>query len=246
MRKPPLRTPDGKPQLRSLDDILREAVNDEEMADLPGKGKPLDLTKYFAAGDARMANKLLKDNQVLPLHLQDRKDAETHANAATDLLEQTKTTLAERRQAIQEVAQSLVSSFPDRSSVLEKLGLESWPDCFPEPCNAPIKNLPELQERGEQLAQLITQYNARIKAFMHQYLEHLSHVQESVQNYQKQTLFTGGLTPVPSGLQEIYLSERETDIRTAFPFLPQFPEDFPQRLKFYLKEHRPSIWQRLF
>ena len=246
MRKPRLRTPDGKLQLRSLDDILREAVNDEEMANLPGKGKPLDLTKYFAAGDARMANKILKDNQVLPLHLQDRKDAETHAKAATDLLEKIKATLAEKRQAIQEAAHPLVSSFPDRSSVLEKLGLESWPDCFPEPSNAPIKNLPELQKRGEQLAQLMIQYNARIKAFMHQYIEHLSHVQESIQSYQKQTLFTRGFTPAPSGLQEINLSEREIEIRTAFPFLPQFPEDFPQRLKSYLKEHRPSIWQSLF
>ena len=90
------------------------------------------------------------------------------------------------------------------------------------------------------------QYNARIKAFIRSYLEHLTRVQESIQSYQKQTLFTRGLTPTPSGLRGINLSEREIEIRTAFPFLPQFPKDFPQRLKSYLKEYRPSIWQRLF
>ena len=43
MKKPRLRTADGKRQIRSIDDILKEAVSDETLVNLPGKGKPLIL-----------------------------------------------------------------------------------------------------------------------------------------------------------------------------------------------------------
>jgi len=77
MAKPP-RKPNGSPELRSLDDQLKE-VGDEAVARrLPGFGKPIDLGAYFSSGAKfRAAHKLLADNAVLPRPLQFLKEAES-------------------------------------------------------------------------------------------------------------------------------------------------------------------------
>ena len=56
------RTPDGKPERRTPDEMLRDAVSDN--IDIPGKGKPLDLKAYFRPdAEHRMAGKILRDWQ---------------------------------------------------------------------------------------------------------------------------------------------------------------------------------------
>ena len=60
----PRRTSDGRPEMRTPDQILREA-SDSISRDLPSKGKRLDLDAYFRSGEEhRIANKILKDNGV--------------------------------------------------------------------------------------------------------------------------------------------------------------------------------------
>ena len=79
-------TPDGKPERRTPDEMLRDAVSDD--TDIPGKGKPLDLKAYFRPdAEHRMAGKILRDNNVLPAHLQERKDAEEHLKKAEEHLQ---------------------------------------------------------------------------------------------------------------------------------------------------------------
>ena len=79
------RTPDGKLERRTPDELLRDAVAGD--MDLPGKGKVLDLSAYFQPdAEYRMAGKIMRDNNVLPPQLQERKDAEDHlAKAETHL-----------------------------------------------------------------------------------------------------------------------------------------------------------------
>ena len=80
------RTPDGKPERRTPDEMLRDAVSDD--TDMPGKGEPLDLKAYFRPdAEHRMAGKILRDNNVLPAHLQERKDAEEHLQKSRRALE---------------------------------------------------------------------------------------------------------------------------------------------------------------
>ena len=45
------RRPDGRAGLKTLDDLLGEAVSDDTVKNLPGKGKPLDLSSYFRSGE---------------------------------------------------------------------------------------------------------------------------------------------------------------------------------------------------
>ena len=85
-KKRPLRKPDGRPEMRSPDQMLKDA-SESISNDLPTKNRKLDLDSYFRSGEAdRVANRLLKDNGVLPQHLQDRKDAETLRTQAEETL----------------------------------------------------------------------------------------------------------------------------------------------------------------
>lgn len=62
---------------KAVEKIIREAMEKGEFDNLSGRGKPLDLTDYFAAPeDMRIANKLLKDANVIPEELELLRGAE--------------------------------------------------------------------------------------------------------------------------------------------------------------------------
>lgn len=57
---------------------IREAINDGEFEDLPGKGKPLNLDEdRHIPPDLRLAHKILKNADCLPPELELRKEIRT-------------------------------------------------------------------------------------------------------------------------------------------------------------------------
>ncbi len=62
---------------RSIDDILREAIERGAFQNLPGQGRKLDLDEYFdTPEDVRLGYGLLKSNDFLPEEVQMLKDIE--------------------------------------------------------------------------------------------------------------------------------------------------------------------------
>ena len=56
---------------------IREAMEKGEFDNLPGKGKPIDLTENpFENPDLRMVHKLLKDAGFAPAFIEERKSIE--------------------------------------------------------------------------------------------------------------------------------------------------------------------------
>ena len=52
---------------KAVESIIREAMERGEFDDLPGKGKPIDLTAYFdTPEDVRAAYSILKDAGMVP------------------------------------------------------------------------------------------------------------------------------------------------------------------------------------
>jgi hypothetical protein len=52
---------------KGIDAIIRQAIERGEFDDLPGKGKPVDLSAYFnTPEDLRMAYSILKNASVMP------------------------------------------------------------------------------------------------------------------------------------------------------------------------------------
>ena len=67
-----------------IDDKIREAMANGEFDDLPGKGKPIDLSDYFATPeDRRITYSVLKNASVLPEEGELLKEIESLRNTLT-------------------------------------------------------------------------------------------------------------------------------------------------------------------
>ena len=63
---------------RLIENKIREAINNGEFDNLPGQGKPLDLTAYFnTPGDLRLGYALLKSAGYVPVEVELRRELET-------------------------------------------------------------------------------------------------------------------------------------------------------------------------
>jgi len=81
---------------RSIDEILRDAIERGEFQNLPGQGKKLDLDDYFdTPEDVRLGYGLLKSNDFVPEEVQTLKDIE----ALQEKMKQA--TAAEERKVLQ-------------------------------------------------------------------------------------------------------------------------------------------------
>ena len=246
MKKTRLRTADGKRQTRSVDDMLKEAVSDETLANLPGKGEPLNLKSYFSSGEEfRAAGQILKENNLLPPHLQERKDAEELIQTAENLFSEAKEQIPQLRAEVIKDLESIVSIFPDRITCQTFLSLDDWPQDYPKPTGAhqPLKSLVEMIPH---ITQQINRYNARINNTIYRYLSCLKKAQKNIENYHKRQLLNITLSPTYNYLPPINLEHKEQDIRAAFTPLPELPTDLPKRLKSWHQKISPPIWQRIF
>ena len=62
---------------RLIENKIREAINNGEFDNLPGKGKPLDLTEYFNTPcDLRLGYALLKSAGYVPVEVELRRELE--------------------------------------------------------------------------------------------------------------------------------------------------------------------------
>ncbi|HUS13222.1 MAG TPA: DUF1992 domain-containing protein [Pyrinomonadaceae bacterium] len=68
---------------------VREAIENGEFDDLPGKGKPIDLRENpFEDPDLRMVHRLLKNAGFAPAWIEERKDIDAELEAAETILSQ--------------------------------------------------------------------------------------------------------------------------------------------------------------
>ena len=70
-----------------IDRKIREAMEDGEFDDLPGKGEPIDLSENpFEDPDWRMAHRMLRNAGFAPAWIEERKDIEAEIKAARSTL----------------------------------------------------------------------------------------------------------------------------------------------------------------
>jgi len=197
-KKKPLWTPDGRPEMRSPDQMLRDAA-ESITNDLPTKSRTLDLDSYFRSGETdRVANRLLKDNGVLPQHLQDRKDAEALRVQAEETLETAKEKLYDLRETIsEEVARLHGYLEAENLDLLPKL-----PDLNPNPLTMSHREAKAVVLR---LQEGIRRLDGTRKDTLRTYEEMLGAANTATDRYNKHVAATGRLMPV-------YPSEVPTNI----------------------------------
>ncbi len=240
------RTPDGRPETRSLDDMLKQAVEGEDLTKLPGYGKPVDLKGYSTSDpETRVASKLLGDNNVLPQPLQDRVDAENLRQEADEYLKGEAEHLREMKHRIEPAAAALTGPFPDRQAVLDILETKTWPSYLPEPTDAELPRRQSFKQTGKVLLEQTAGYNRRIEVVVSQYLERLQRFNDCVDRVSKQISLAPGLPAGPSLRAADLVQEEETARAQLESPLTALPADIEQRLDRYYRSVSPSTWQRL-
>ena len=239
------RTPDGKPERRTPDEMLRDAVSDD--TDMPGKGKPLDLKAYFRPdAEHRMAGKILRDNNVLPAHLQERKDAEEYLKKAEEHMRQTTEKIAPLQKAIRPLAQTLIRTFSSDKEMYNTLGLNALPKNFHPDAETPLTSVPDLLATISTFDQLCKQYNAQVRGLTYRYLENLRLAHENIEASKKRQLANRSFLPAYSPIAKIDIETQKEDIQKRFPLLPERPHDWQSRLKTWQRSQKPTLWQRMF
>ncbi len=245
-KKKPLRRPDGKSETRTPDEMLAAAIADEDIIILPGAGKPIDLEGYFASGaEHRMANRILRDNQILPQPLQERRDAENFQAEAETYLEQQKQQLRALYEQLGPATTALSAPFPSRAELLETLGWTEWPAYFSEPAATPLPRLRSWLEQVQTLGENIATYNRRKEICVAHYVGLLDKANACIDRLNKQVLFSRHLTPSLQ-LRPLKSEELAATARNNWQCLEPLPTDLRQRLEAYYRQVSPSFWQRIF
>ena len=223
------RNPDGTPTTTNLNDILTEAASADAIRHLPGKGQPLDLHGYFHADpEQRVAGRLIRDNDILPQPLQDRRDAEIHREQVSALIEKTRLELSVRRFNIEQLGACLAPSEPQTDTpAYMKHGL--------------VSVLPGARHAAaHELDHAVTEYASRRRQAHQRVREAAEKAYEAARGLNEQVMLSRHL---PAGLQVIgvrvdtFLSQFDE----AIPDLPALPASFVVAPS----SGRVSGWRRL-
>ena len=214
------RRPDGRQELRTLDGMLAEAVAADANRDLPGKGKPLSLGSYFTDDpQQRVANKLLKDNDVIPPVLQDRAAADQLRAAAHAALVATEESLTKQLEYILAHGAKLAALLPADASAFATLDCDvPIPDYIPEASGGggEIDAVTAAQSASE-LAAAVDAYNSDRERALSRCRERLREVESAVRKANDR-LLGPGISALPR-LPPVDVEDRLADLESRLPSL---------------------------
>jgi hypothetical protein len=238
------RRPGGEPEPRGLDELLAQVAREQDIKDLPGFGKPIDLESYFKGGEEkRVSNQLLKDNNILPQHLQYRKDAENLRIEAERLLQRESEDLRQAVAAIEPIAQEFASSFPSLDSTIEFLSWRGWP--FRHASGDRSSNPQTAVAVSIRFKEMVDRYNRKLNYLIDNYTNLLERANEAESNYRNQVAITGRLFNDPGSVKNRDHKSLIAAVQSEFPQYPAPPSDMENRIG---RLHRPrfAIWCRWF
>lgn len=235
------------PDEKTVHDVLDEAIARGDFDNLPNKGKPLNLSAYFAVHpDAQVSTQLLIDNKALPKSLQDRKEADDMLSEADGHLAGGEQALGRFRTQIAEAAEPVVNLFPDRETLMQSLSLHTWPPAFPAPtAEKAASRLPVRQIK--RLRQLMHQHNRQAARIISEYASLLEQTNEKIRRINLDSMAGGPVTGGGKNLQRKILDVKAlvADAESRIKPMPSLPEDTLDRIRSYLDKKNPSLWRRL-
>lgn len=234
------RRPDGRQKTRSLDEMLAEAVAADGDRELPDKGKPLDLGRYFADDpEQRAANKILKDNDVIPPALQFRTDAERLRAAADEAIAGAAERLAKQLEEVRRRGAELAALLPADASIRITLGLDTLPDYVPEAAGPKVLYAGKALDVAEALSELVDAFNSERKRSIDSSRDRLRETATAVSKANER-LSTPGVPALPR-LPAIDIDECIADFESTFPRLPIVAPELIEALR----RGRRSALQRI-
>jgi hypothetical protein len=223
--------------------MMAEAAADDVVKKLPGHGRPLDLSGYHRADpQTRAVAKLLKDHDVLPKPLQDRKEAEDLAARAESEATRAVADLAARREAVDRCAAQLLALLPP-ASLADLLAPAPLPTYLASADRAALPApAADVAELCRQLCEAVTAYNRRRRSHRHRIEELLSEAAAFARRLNEQAMLSHRLpaaNPLPEAKAEMGLAAFDQ----AAPALGALPDDLPRRAASAAQGNRPR-WRR--
>lgn len=237
------RRPDGKQELRTLDGMLAEAIADDGNRDLPGKGKPLNLGSYFTDDpQQRVANKLLKDNDVMPPVLQDRADADQLRATTDGALVATEESLTEQLEYIFAHGAKLAALLPADGSAFTTLdGEVPMPDYVSEASGGSGGiDAATVAQLASELAATVDAYNSDRERAISRCQERLTEVESAVKKANIAS-WEPGVSALPR-LPPVDVEDRLADLESRLPALQRLTPSLLDALK---RSARKGTLQRL-
>lgn len=234
------RRPDGRPEIRSLDDMLAEVAHDDDVQRLPGRGRPLDLHGYrHSDPETRVANRLLRDNNVIPQPLQDRRDAERLEEQAAEVTRRGAEDLGRRRQEATDLRRRLCCVWPAQVAVEQVFG--DVPDGWTE--EATSADPSQAVALAADLAAAVERHNRQRAVLRRQVEERLTRAEALTKRINQQVSLS---RTMPPGVQR-----RPVDVERGLqrfdegcPPLDEVPGNLAERLREALRAAAPRWWQR--
>lgn len=237
------RRADGKPEFRSLDELLAEAAQDDVVQRLPGKGRPIDLGGYMHAdAGTRVANKLLADNDVIPQQLQDRRSGDAAATGETDAAA-ARQDLHPRRCQVEELQKRLRACWPVSVAPAEVFSGGDVPAWMTDP-DAKSDNGGDWQELAAQLATSSAVHNRRRAVARRKVEESLTEVARLTRRLNEQVSLSRSIFP---GIQmtPVRVEARLERFDVDCPRVDDVPEDLARLLRQAVRAASPPWWRRL-
>ena len=221
--------------------MLAETVAADRDRELPGKGKPLDLGRYFADDpDQRVANKILKDNDVVPPALQARADADRLRSVADGAMADAVKKLAKLLADIRSHGAELAALLPADASTRVALGLDTaLPDYVPEATGPEELDAEKALDVAEVLAEVVAAFNSERRRSIDSSRDRSKEAEAAVSKANN-SLATPGAPALPQ-LPGIDSDECIADLESRFPHVPVVPPELIETLG----RGRKSALQRL-
>ncbi len=182
------RNPDGTPATTNLNDILTDAASADASAS-SGQRSASGPTRVFSRRPGATGGRSpMRDNDILPQPLPDRRDAEIHREQVSALIEKTRLELSVRRFNIEQLGACLAPSEPQTDTpVYMKHGL--------------VSVLPGVQHAAaHELDHAVTEYASRRRQAHQRVREAAEKAYEAARCFNEQVMLSRHL---PAGLQVI-------------------------------------------
>ena len=213
------RRPDGKPEMRSLDDLLALAAQDD------------------------VVQKLLQDHHVIPQPLQDRREAELLEQQAAAEAAAALADLATRRQAIEALQIRLCAQWP---AVIDDLAGMFAPATVPAWLLTDTRCTEggDWSAAAADLTQATAAHNQQRAVYRRAVETALNKAADVARRLNQQISLS---RTMPPGLQmtPVRAAARLEQFDADCPVVADVPDDLPDRLRQAVRAATPTWWRRL-
>ena len=235
------------PTGNSPHDLIAEALERGDFENLPNMGKPLRLDGYFSVKpEHQVSSQLLMDNKAIPQPLQDRKEIEELLRQVGKLLQDGTRELADLRQEIGLLGESLLAIYPDRDIAVAELGVTEWIAHFD---TVRLEHSPDASSKSivracERIRRITKRYHRKTADILEQHLALITQADMLIAR-----LNTGLMEgPVVGGsgnqMQRISVVERQENVAKDFEFIAPLPDGLQETILSFFRRIQPNPFRR--